>query len=193
MARRAIVTEGLLSIADISRHFSLPESTTRYYCKRFSGFIPSVGEGRRRRYRPETLDVIAVILDQMQKSRTAAAVEDALHARFPQNALALAEATPATPAVDTRLGQQVLPAAALQLMERQTAALEGIAQLLHELVQRIPAPAPQGEALSSLRRDMDTLRILLDSAEKTQQADLNQLRTWMTRVIRERGETQPVR
>ena len=82
MARRAIVTEGLLSIADISRHFSLPESTTRYYCKRFSGFIPSVGEGRRRRYRPETLDVIAVILDQMQKSRTAAAVEDALHARF---------------------------------------------------------------------------------------------------------------
>lgn len=195
MARRAIVTEGLLSIADISRHFSLPESTTRYYCKRFSGFIPSVGEGRRRRYRPETLDVIAVILDQMQKSRTAAAVEDALHARFPQNALALAEATPATPADDTRLGQQVLPAAALQLMERQTAALEGIAQLLHELVQRIPisTPAPQGEALSSLRRDMDTLRILLDSAEKTQQADLNQLRTWMTRVIRERGETQPVR
>ncbi|MBE6442932.1 MAG: MerR family transcriptional regulator [Desulfovibrio desulfuricans] len=193
MARRAIVTEGLLSIADISRHFSLPESTTRYYCKRFSGFIPSVGEGRRRRYRPETLDVIAVILDQMQKSRTAAAVEDALHARFPQNALALAEATPATPAVDTRLGQQVLPAAALQLMERQTAALEGIAQLLHELVQRIPAPAPQGEALSSLRRDMDTLRILLDSAEKTQQADLNQLRAWMTKVIRERRETQPVR
>lgn len=193
MARRAIVAEGLLSIADISRHFSLPESTTRYYCKRFSGFIPSVGEGRRRRYRPETLDVIAAILDQMQKSRTAAAVEDALHARFPQNALALAEATPATPADDTRLGQQVLPAAALQLMERQTAALEGIAQLLHELVQRIPAPAPQGEALSSLRRDMDTLRILLDSAEKTQQADLNQLRAWMAKVIRERGEAQPVR
>ena len=62
MTRTASPTEGLLSIADISRHFSLPESTTRYYCKRFAAFIPSVGEGRRRRYRPETLEVIAAIL-----------------------------------------------------------------------------------------------------------------------------------
>ena len=83
MARKAAITESLLSIADISRHFSLPESTTRYYCKRFAHFIPSVGDGRRRRYRRETLDVIAAVLEQMQKSRTAAAVEDALNARFP--------------------------------------------------------------------------------------------------------------
>lgn len=83
MARKASMNEALLSIADISRHFSLPESTTRYYCKRFAAFIPSVGEGRRRRYRQETLDVIAAILEQMQKSRTAAAVEDVLQARFP--------------------------------------------------------------------------------------------------------------
>lgn len=46
MARKASMNEALLSIADISRHFSLPESTTRYYCKRFAAFIPSVGEGR---------------------------------------------------------------------------------------------------------------------------------------------------
>ena len=83
MSRKAVVAESLLSIADISRHFSLPESTTRYYCKRFAHFIPSVGDGRRRRYRRETLDVIAAVLEQMQKSRTAAAVEDALNARFP--------------------------------------------------------------------------------------------------------------
>ena len=54
--RKSPKTEALLSIADISRHFSLPESTTRYYCKRFAAYIPSVGEGRRRRYRSETLD-----------------------------------------------------------------------------------------------------------------------------------------
>jgi len=42
MARKAAVAESLLSIADISRHFSLPESTTRYYCKRFSQFIPAL-------------------------------------------------------------------------------------------------------------------------------------------------------
>ena len=94
MTRTASPTEGLLSIADISRHFSLPESTTRYYCKRFAAFIPSVGEGRRRRYRPETLEVIAAILEQMQKSRTAASVENALLVRFPRNALAVSKPEP---------------------------------------------------------------------------------------------------
>ena len=67
MPRKATATASLLSIADISRHFSLPESTTRYYCKRFAAYIPSVGEGRRRRYRHETLTVIAAILEQMQE------------------------------------------------------------------------------------------------------------------------------
>ena len=75
----------LLSIADIARHFDLPESTARYYCKRFAEHIPSVGEGRRRRYRPETLEVIALVLEEMQKSRTAASVEELLAVQFPRN------------------------------------------------------------------------------------------------------------
>lgn len=94
MPRKATATASLLSIADISRHFSLPESTTRCYCKRFAAYIPSVGEGRRRRYRHETLTVIAAILEQMQKSRTAATVEEALQTRFPRNALVVAPAQP---------------------------------------------------------------------------------------------------
>ena len=190
MARKTVISESLLSIADISRHFSLPESTTRYYCKRFAPFIPSVGDGRRRRYRPETLDVIAAILEQMQKSRTAAAVEDSLLARFPRNALTLADSQPMqtmqTPA------QDVFPSAALQLMERQTTALEGIAQLLHLVVERLPASSGQStvnmaEENAELRQDLDTLRLLLHSSEKTQQADLEQLRQWMGRMIRSKS------
>ena len=71
MSKAAPNPEGLLSIADISRHFSLPESTTRYYCKRFSLYIPSVGDGRRKRYRRETLDVISTILKQDRARSTA--------------------------------------------------------------------------------------------------------------------------
>ncbi|MBO4300407.1 MAG: MerR family transcriptional regulator [Desulfovibrio sp.] len=184
MPRTSTAIEGLLSIADISRHFSLPESTTRYYCKRFSAFVPSVGEGRRRRYRPETLEVIATILEQMQKSRTAAAVEDALHARFPQNAPAIAHQSGAP--VVTEIGGNVLPAAALQLMERQTVALEGIAQLLHVIVQQKNAPSLQADQIDGLRQDVETLRLLLESSEKTQQADLDQLRSWMAKVIQKK-------
>ncbi|MDR2573353.1 MAG: MerR family transcriptional regulator [Desulfovibrio sp.] len=177
--------EGLLSIADISRHFSLPESTTRYYCKRFAQFIPCVGDGRRRRYRRETLDVISAILEQMQKSRTAIAVEDALETRFPRNALAVGSPLPQGQNHPTAAH---FPAAALQMLERQTFALEGISQLMHILVERLPGISDEAanSQTTGLREEIETLRMLLDASEKTQQADLEQLRRWMTRVIQAR-------
>ena len=180
--RKSPKTEALLSIADISRHFSLPESTTRYYCKRFAAYIPSVGEGRRRRYRTETLDVIQAILDQMQKSRTAVAVDEALQTLFPRNAVALSETQLALP--EEHLPAANLPPAALQLIERQTTALEGILMVLQGLVQRMSDHMDESkEDASALRKDIDTLRTLLDASEKTQQADIEQLRQWMGRVI----------
>ena len=179
MTRTASPTEGLLSIADISRHFSLPESTTRHYCKRFAAFIPSVGEGRRRRYRPETLEVIAAILEQMRKSRTAASVENALLARFPRNALAVSKPEPCLTQAEHPVAE-LLPAAALRLLERQTLALEGIAQLIHLVIERLPQPG--------MMLPVENLRVLLHASEKTQQADLDQLREWMTKVIRSRGK-----
>lgn len=188
MARKASMNEALLSIADISRHFSLPESTTRYYCKRFAAFIPSVGEGRRRRYRRETLDVIAAILEQMQKSRTAAAVEEALQAQFPRNALAVSNEHMPTPQAANPT-PDFFPTAALQLLERQTVALEGLSDLMRLVVERLPlanaAPALT-EDNTRLHKEVETLRTLLLASEKTQQADLEQLRRWMTRVIQRR-------
>lgn len=185
--------DGLLSIADISRHFSLPESTTRYYCKRFALYIPSVGEGRRKRYRHETLEVISTILEQMQKSRTASAVEEALQARFPSNAVALSE-TPLVEAAPPDAAGQFLPVAALHFMERQTQAMESIAQAMTLLADRLqlaepPSPAPQPNMHNDqqeIRKELDTLKLLLNSAEKTQQADLEQLRQWMTRLVQRR-------
>lgn len=191
MTRTASPTEGLLSIADISRHFSLPESTTRYYCKRFAAFIPSVGEGRRRRYRPETLEVIAAILEQMRKSRTAASVENALLARFPRNALAVSKPEPCLTQAEHPVAE-LLPAAALRLLERQTLALEGIAKLIHLVIERLPQPgmmlSETAQENQQLRKDVENLRVLLHASEKTQQADLDQLREWMTKVIRSRGK-----
>ncbi len=193
MADKVLTDDSLLSIADISRHFSLPESTTRYYCKRFAAFIPSVGEGRRRRYRKETLEVIAAILEEMQRSRTAAAVEAALETRFPRNALALSSEHACRPVAATA-GESLLSAGALHLLERQTHALELIAELMRLFLERVP---PQGEPASDLgrqqerlRADLETLRLLLQSSEKTQQADLEQLRAWMQRLVRQRA-TEP--
>lgn len=186
----------LLSIADISRHFSLPESTTRYYCKRFAAFIPSIGDGRRRRFRQETLAVIAAILEEMRKSRTAAAVENALERRFPRNALALSPLEEDAPALaPAQSAPGFLPAGAIQLLERQTHALEVIAELMRLFLERLPQAEGTAPDLArqqqALRKDLETLRGLLDASEKTQQADLEQLRDWMGRLLRQQGKAQP--
>ena len=173
----------LLSIADIARHFDLPESTARYYCKRFAEHIPSVGEGRRRRYRPETLEVIALVLEEMQKSRTAASVEELLATQFPRNVeirplsilppahetsdLQVVTAAPVAPASP----QEALPLpespAVLQLLERQTSALEGMLHVLRLLVERMPLatgdPATETTAATELRKEVQTLRTLLEA------------------------------
>lgn len=183
--------ENLLSIADISRHFQLPESTTRYYCKRFASYIPSVGDGRRRRFRPETLEIIAAILEEMKQSRTAQAVEDALAQRFPRNALAiLPEHNVALASGQEPMGMSFVPQIMVNILERQTQALELIAQTFPLLVERVQAGqrndascADAENDSSALRKDIDNLKLLLEASEKTQQADLEQLRTWMARVI----------
>lgn len=203
---RAATTDNLLSIADISRHFSLPESTTRYYLKRFAAYIPSVGEGRRRRFRQETLDIITAILDEMKQSRTAQAVEEALAVRFPRNAVAVAPSQECAQAAGPAMVQGMAPQVLINILERQTQALELIAQAFPLLAERLqqsqPVQAAQvgqgGQAAlaeggahqdaAALRRDLDNLKLLLEASEKTQQADLEQLRTWMGRVIQRKGE-----
>lgn len=205
MTTTAQQESSLLSIADIARHFDLPESTARYYCKRFAEHIPSVGEGRRRRYRPETLDVIALVLEEMQKSRTAASVEELLAAQFPRNAeiRPLSVLLPSAPeeqslraAAPAAIAGSIAPAplphgdspAVLQLLERQTTALEGMLQVLRLLVERMPLPAEgtggrQANAAPEIIKEVRTLRTLLEACEKNHQSDLEQIRKWVGKLI----------
>ncbi len=72
------------TITEIARHFSLAESTARYYCKRFLSFMPITGEGRRKRYGEKSLEIIAFIIDHMKQGKTAVLVEEELNAHFPR-------------------------------------------------------------------------------------------------------------
>lgn len=188
----------LLSIVDIARHFSLPESTARYYCKRFSDFIPSCGEGRRRRFRAEVIPIIQTVLEVMRTARTASAVEQELSLRYPRNAESATEiAVPTTAlpaAAESGLalqGSADLPALAVQLLQQQSRALENIGTALQMMVQRqaqLDALADQAQAAaeenSLLRQEIGKLRQQVYAAEALQQSDLDQLRTWMGRMVR---------
>ncbi|HEY8393614.1 MAG TPA: MerR family transcriptional regulator [Thermaerobacter sp.] len=78
----AFLDRELLTIADIARRLGLPESTVRYYRDRFVAYIPTVGEGRHRRYRPEALEVLRFVADAMRAGTPAEDVEAALRQRF---------------------------------------------------------------------------------------------------------------
>lgn len=51
------------SISQVARTLGLPISTVRYYRDNFSAFIPTVGEGRRRLYPFEAVELIRLIHD----------------------------------------------------------------------------------------------------------------------------------
>ena len=79
----------------------------------------------------------------------------------------------------------------LQLIEQQNRALEGIASALALLVRRqddLAALAEQARAAKeenrALRTDMARLRLLVDSSEKVYQQDMDQIRTWLGRIVR---------
>lgn len=191
----------LLSIVDIARHFSLPESTARYYCKRFAPFIPSCGEGRRRRFRAEVIPVIQTVLDVMRTARNASAVEQELAAQYPRNAESAVEVrlNPAilpAPAADTSLALNgdSMPALAVHMLQQQSHALESIGTALQMMVarqQQLDELAGQAQAAAEenalLRQEVAKLRQQVYDAESLQQSDLEQLRSWMGRVVRSRA------
>lgn len=197
--------DALLTIVEIARHFSLPESTARYYCKRFAAFIPCCGEGRRRRFRQEVLPVIETILEVMRTARTASAVEAELEQRFPRNAEEISLCVkPAltVSSVDTHhqpdstgLALQTdLPALAVHLLQQQSQALETIGSALQMMAKRqeeldrlsqLAENAAQEN--EHLRREVHQLRQQVYATESLQQSDLEQLRTWMGRLVRTRA------
>ncbi|WP_081904367.1 MerR family transcriptional regulator [Brevibacillus thermoruber] len=60
----------LLTIAEIAKQLDIPESTARFYRDRFEAFVPSVGEGRKKRYLPEAAEVLRFMRKlQTQRNR----------------------------------------------------------------------------------------------------------------------------
>lgn len=55
--------EELLTLKEIAARLGVPESNLRYYRNRVGEFLPSAGEGRRRRYFPEAVEVLRRTVD----------------------------------------------------------------------------------------------------------------------------------
>lgn len=186
----------LLTIAELSRSLSLPESTTRYYCNRFAAHLPSVGEGRRRRYKPEALEKLRTIAETMRRDKNAYAVDLALRNEAAGLSVpvpaAVQEASLVAPA--QAFASQAFASQVLSLMENQTKALQDIAGAMNVFAEKLSvtlpahvaaeetAPAVSGENSGELREEIGALREQMRAAESVHQNDLEQLRKWLTRL-----------
>lgn len=176
----------LLTIAELARNLALPESTTRYYCNRFAAHLPSVGEGRRRRYKPEALEKLKTIAETMRRDKNAYAVDLAL-----RDEVDGVVPTPAAPGIgaSAQFAEQVL-----NLMENQTKAMQDIAAAMSVFADRlsitVPQPLAEGAPASAadaaeteaLKGEIAALREQIRASESVHQNDLEQLRKWLTRL-----------
>ena len=74
----------LWTIKDISRELDVPESNLRYYRDRFEDFLPSVGQGRKRRYKNEALEVFRYIVQGFQNDKSTEQIAEELPKHFPR-------------------------------------------------------------------------------------------------------------
>jgi len=168
----------LLRIADLSRLLELPESTIRYYCKRFAHKLPQVGVGRQRRYQRESLEILQSLIAPLRRDKAFA--PDASPAPADKRAKpalrARSDHVPADPGL--LFADQIM-----ELMERQTRALQQIALALETLAVRQKSEVmllPETIADNALiRNDLEALRLQLRATEDAHKKDLEQTRKWL--------------
>ena len=72
----------LLSIKDISQEIGIPQSTLRYYRDLFMDYLPSSGEGKKKRFYPEAVEVFQAIAKGMHQNKNADDIARDLNRRF---------------------------------------------------------------------------------------------------------------
>jgi len=178
----------MLTIAEIAKRYGLPESTARFYCKRFLSFLPHAGHGKRRRFLPEAALVIEAILEEMKDSKNAHAVEAILAGKFPKVPFANDPAHQA-PTKDTAQDLSRLE----PLMANQVDALRQVAGVLGRMVAFQDKIENMFQRLNSFETKLDQLnnavsqiKRLQDDAERIHQQDIEILRKWLGHLAKER-------
>lgn len=74
-------TYTLLALAN---KFGMKESTLRHHVKRYLQYLPTTGEGNARRYKEESIPIIAFFLDCVERKMPQYEIESLLDQQFPK-------------------------------------------------------------------------------------------------------------
>ena len=148
----------LYSVAAIARILDAPESTLHYWKNRFEDLLPSVGEGRGKRFRPEAVEIFRGIGRLLAQGMSAGDVRAELARQYPVNAVShpTQQATAVTPGRDEAgaLGGEGTLAVAARIGAE-------IARSLLAHLQPAPVPGPAAlpdETLLGLTSDLAEVR-----------------------------------
>lgn len=154
--------EELLTIAEIAKRLGIAESNVRYYRDRFEEFIPYRGEGRNRRYLPETVEIIRTIAEGYANNLTASQIAEQLSRLYSINH----KVSEREQQLATTKPQQI-PAE--------------VSNLLAELLSGIRETAT---AINRLADNQEEIRLLREEvAELRKQLEKQQKRSWFQKLL----------
>ncbi|MFW6323823.1 MAG: MerR family transcriptional regulator [Desulfovibrionales bacterium] len=151
------MAEELLTIKEIGKRLDLPESNIRYYRDKFEDFLPYVGQGRKRRYKPEALKIFSFISERLKNNVPSEEIARELAHNFPKNAQVHSSGFPALPGHD-----QLLENSFSSLVQSQARALE-------DLSTTIKNSSGDHSTLQAVRKNQNTLKRALLLLWKKQQ------------------------
>jgi DNA-binding transcriptional MerR regulator len=128
------MAEDLLTIKEIAKRLDVPESNIRYYRDRFEDFLPSLGEGRKRRYKPEALEVFRCIVQGYKNDLNTEQITHRLMTRFPRNLEPAESRDPEHISVPAASETQPLSSFQDSLLQSQARTLEHVTQALLQKV-----------------------------------------------------------
>lgn len=123
------MSENLLTIREIARRLDLPESNIRYYRDKFEKYLPSVGSGRKKRFKPEAMDIFETIVLGLNQNLSSSQIEDRLAGQFSQNPSTYQEYQPFSASMPEKYPETV-SSLFQDILSRQAGALEKMAEAL---------------------------------------------------------------
>jgi DNA-binding transcriptional MerR regulator len=148
----------LLTIAECAKQAGIPESTARFYRDKFESYIPFVGQGRQRRYKPETVEVLRLIAEGFNRNLTATEIEYGLSRVFAASVDTVEETAITTAATQQQSNYDQNISLAMTLVSEQIK--KSMEQMSHMIESTVKV---QQEMMNEQQREIAELRkVVLD-------------------------------
>lgn len=172
----------LLTISQIAKELQIPESTARYYRDRFINYIPFVGKGRAKKYRPETVDILRFIAEGFNRNLTAMEIEDGLSRMVARNVEVEEETATTIAAAQQQWEDRGIPI--------QVEVGEKFQQMMNQFTLAMEVIADQKQEIAELRKTVGELQDKQKEQEKQIESKLKLSDEKLIEVMKEIQETK---